>query len=94
MRLLNYTFLENKDCALYIDVSVIAHNVFLTHVGHSRWMDRWMDGWVNEWMEIRKGRVWGRQRGTGGGKNNTKPLNAFQRRKTDLAALFIKDINP
>ena len=57
-------------------------------------MDGETDAWVNEWMEIRKGRVWGRQRGTGGGKNNTKPLNAFQSKKADLAALFIKDINP
>lgn len=57
-------------------------------------MDRWIDGWVNEWMEIRKGRVWGKERRTERGKNNTKPLNAFQSRKADLAALFIKDINP
>ena len=53
-----------------------------------------MDRWVNEWMEIRKGREWGRERGTEGGKNNTKSLNANQSRKADLAALSIKDINP
>lgn len=40
-------------------------------------------------MEIRKGESRGRKR-TEGGKNNTKPVNAFQREKADLAALSIK----
>ena len=36
----------------------------------------------------------GERKRTEGGKNKTKSLNAFQSRKTDLAALSIKDINP
>ena len=65
MPLLNYTFLENKDSTLYIAVSVIAHNVFLIHVGHSRWMDRWIDGSMNGWKQ-EKGESGGEKEGQKG----------------------------